>query len=278
MPPARLLKTSPAAPDYPLDMSGRPAKPPVMGLVRGFLFFLVFTLAARAVVEGEPDTFAPVLNGAVHAMLPTSDGGVLIAGAFTEVNGTPCGRIAKLMIDGTLDPAFNPGSGADGPILCLAITSGGYYIGGDFLNYDGVARGRIARIGSTGALVTSFNPGLGANAAVRCLSTDSQNSTGSTTVWVGGDFTQFHGVTTGYFAVLNSSGQFNSSFITGSLPKSTMAANAPVRAIVSANEGMMVGGDFTTWAARPAVTWSRSTGIPQPPPRCLEPSTARSRP
>lgn len=221
-----------------------------MMILRACLLWLVWVATAKAVVEGEPDDFAPALDGTVTAMHPTSDGGVVICGSFSEVNGTPRARIAKLFPDGSLDLAFDPGAGADGTIHCIAPAyPSGYYIGGEFLNYAGQARSRIAMISSSGALVTSFNPGAGANATVRCLSTANLSGLPATAVWVGGDFTQMRGVNCNFFAMLEASGQFGFSFTSGGVPRAAMQPNGIVRSFALTPQGMFIGGDFTKWGS-----------------------------
>jgi uncharacterized delta-60 repeat protein len=213
-------------------------------LLRLFLLFSWVCLSARAAVEGEADSFAPAVNGTVRAMLAGTNGSVIIAGDFTEVNGVPRGGLARLLQDGTLDAAFAAGAGADGPIHCIVATSAGYYIGGDFLNFDGQARGRIARITSTGELNPAFAPGAGANATVRCLRSTTSSSA---TVWAGGDFTSMRGIGVGYFAILRGDGTFASEFGSDSFVSSSNKANGKVLAFAEASQGIFIGGEFTAW-------------------------------
>src|SRR5437868_6267394 len=51
-------------------------------------------------------------NDPINAVARQSDGRIVIAGAFTEFNGVSRSRIARLNSDGSLDPAFDPGTGA----------------------------------------------------------------------------------------------------------------------------------------------------------------------
>lgn len=48
-------------------------------------------------------------NGTVRSVAIRGNGTILIAGDFTQYNGTPRAGFAQLNSDGTLDPAFNPG-------------------------------------------------------------------------------------------------------------------------------------------------------------------------
>ena len=73
---------------------------------------------ARLNSNGTLDTsFDPGANDAVNALAVQADGRILVGGNFTTMGGgaagnTPRNRIARLNPDGTLDPNFNPGTGA----------------------------------------------------------------------------------------------------------------------------------------------------------------------
>ena len=59
------------------------------------------------------ESFNPVINGNVEAVTYTDDGqGILVAGAFTTIDGQPAQRIAKLHLDGTLDTSFTASAGS----------------------------------------------------------------------------------------------------------------------------------------------------------------------
>ena len=47
----------------------------------------------------------------VSAVLPLPGGGAVIAGNFTYVDGVARTGIARLLADGSIDPAFDPGTG-----------------------------------------------------------------------------------------------------------------------------------------------------------------------
>src|SRR6185369_13066538 len=52
-------------------------------------------------------------NGLITALALQTDGRILVVGAFTQFNATPRNRVARLNSDGSVDPSFNPGAGAD---------------------------------------------------------------------------------------------------------------------------------------------------------------------
>lgn len=86
-------------------------------------------------------------NGEVRRIEVQSDGKIIIAGSFSQVNGISRNRLARLNADGSLDVAFNPGSGADNVVNATALQPNGkLVIGGDFLSYNSVGRNRLARV------------------------------------------------------------------------------------------------------------------------------------
>ena len=92
-------------------------------------------------------------NGIIRTISIQSDGKIIIGGDFTTYNGTPTNYFARLNADGTLDTAFNIGTGPNGLVRSISIQSDGkIIIGGDFTSYNGIGRNRIARINSDSAL------------------------------------------------------------------------------------------------------------------------------
>jgi len=91
------------------------------------------------------------------------DDRILIGGTFTNVNGIPRNRIARLRPDGTLDESFDPGEGVGGTrpdISSLAWhTNGQVFIAGTFTTVNGVTRSGVARLNANGSLDTGFDPG-----------------------------------------------------------------------------------------------------------------------
>jgi uncharacterized delta-60 repeat protein len=78
-----------------------------------------------------------------------SDGKILLGGEFISYNGIPCGYIARLNPDGTLDNAFiqNNGSGFDQKVNSLASQSTGKIITvGNFQHFNNIPVNFIARL------------------------------------------------------------------------------------------------------------------------------------
>ncbi len=91
---------------------------------------------------------------AIHLM---DDGRILVGGGFTEFDGQPKQRIARLMPDGTLDPTFNAAASASDQVRGIVEDAQGrFIITGNFLQVNGQPRGRVARLLANGNLDDSF--------------------------------------------------------------------------------------------------------------------------
>lgn len=144
------------------------------------------------ITPGGAGTFSPDdagVNGAIYATAIQSNGKILIGGDFTSYRGTSINRIARLNTDSSIDPTFNPGTGADDTVSTIALQAGGKaVIGGNFNSFNGAALHRIARLNIDGSLDSTFNPGMGANNSV--FATALQPDGG---IIIGGDFTGYNG-------------------------------------------------------------------------------------
>lgn len=156
----------------------------------------------RVSSAGATDPGFQVGSGAssiVRAIVLQPDGKILLAGSFTMFNGTMSTRIVRLNTDGTVDPGFATGSGANSIVHTMALQPDGkILLGGLFNLFNGTARNRVARLLTNGALDLGFDIGAGANDVVRALATLPDGD-----VLVGGGFTQFDGATRGRLVRLN---------------------------------------------------------------------------
>ncbi|HBR93980.1 MAG TPA: hypothetical protein DEA90_07420 [Opitutae bacterium] len=85
------------------------------------------------------------------------DGKILIIGRFTEYDGVPRNRIARLLSDGSLDTSFDPGVGVDDRIFAmLSLPNGNVLIAGAFTHVGETDREYLALLDSTGALDPDF--------------------------------------------------------------------------------------------------------------------------
>jgi hypothetical protein len=127
----------------------------------------------------------PEVNGTVTASVADGGGGFYIAGDFTQVGDVERRGIARILLDGTVDPNFEPEFtfGSSGEIRSLSRSSNDLYVAGQFTHVNGIARANVARLDRlTGALETEWAPPTVGGVEV-ILHANNR-------VYVGGTFTQ----------------------------------------------------------------------------------------
>lgn len=148
---------------------------------------------ARLNANGEIDNRFNPGNGAnswVYAIAVQEDGRILIGGDFTEFNGRPRNRVARLNEDGSLDATFTPGAGPDNGIRTVALQSDGkILLGGVFKYFNDTLLNHIARLNPNGSVDLSFDPGTGFNDIVRTIDVLPDGK-----ILAAGHFTNYNGV------------------------------------------------------------------------------------
>lgn len=169
---------------------------------------------ARLHADGSVDaTFLENLEGTdgwIWDLAVQSDGKVLIAGAFTKVNGAPLRGIARLNADGSRDTTFLRGlGGASDAVWSVVVQSdGNIVIGGQFASVNGVARPYLARLHADGTLDSSFLDELsGPDYVVTCLALQHDGN-----VLAGGYFTNCNGVAHSGIARFTANGLLDPAF------------------------------------------------------------------
>lgn len=166
---------------------------------------------------------------------------VVVGGDFITFNAAPRQRIAVLNADGSVDTTFNPGSGANGTVLAVAVQRDGkILIGGEFTSVAGQPRTRIARLNANGSLDLTFSADAAPDGAVRTIEVALDDK-----ILIGGDFRSVTGLARGGIARLNVDGTLDGSFGTG-----LAGANGTVYDIeVQPDGNLVVGGEFTLFNA-----------------------------
>jgi len=68
---------------------------------------------------------------------------------------------------GSLDISFNPGTGPNSTVTCLALeTNGQIVVGGNFTSFNGSSMSRIGRLNADGSIDATFSPGVGPNGQI----------------------------------------------------------------------------------------------------------------
>ncbi|MBP6389830.1 MAG: T9SS type A sorting domain-containing protein [Flavobacteriales bacterium] len=145
----------------------------------------------------------------VNAVLPLSDGGILVGGDFHSIDSVVRPALCKLNPDGSLDPSFNAGLNTGSRVhTIIQQPDGKFLIGGKTSN------GRVARLHVDGTLDSTFAPvGLNAiwdNLAALALQPDGR-------VIMAGKFPLVLGSPRINIARLNTDGSLDPSFDAGNL-------------------------------------------------------------
>jgi trimeric autotransporter adhesin len=230
---------------------------------------------ARIKPDGNLDLgFKPNPSGVVYCVAVQPNGKILIGGSFTNLQpntattATTRNRIARLNVDGGLDPTFNPN--ANKTVWCIALQPDGrILVGGQFtmLQPNGastpILRSRIARFEPDGSLDQAFDPR--ADASVYCMGIQPGGR-----ILVGGNFTTFqpngsaNQTTRNYVARLNADGTLDPGF--------NPDANGSIETLALQTDGkILLGGLFTTlhasWStipvSRPGFARVGTTGDPE---------------
>ncbi len=218
----------------------------------------LFAIAAAAVLISAPNVLAeagdldPSFNPGsgpnvdVDATAVQPDGKVVIGGSFTQVNGVARPYVARLNTNGSLDTAFNVGSGPSGQVYAVALQPDGkILIGGTFQTVNTFQFRNIARLNSNGTVDTSFSPGAafprGANSAVHAIALQADNK-----LLIGGQFTQVNDINRNRIARLHTNGSLDDTFAPAG--GAGGVSSVQVRAIGLLNNGkIMIGGTFTSY-------------------------------
>ncbi len=143
----------------------------ILSLTAALLFGLLsFSAATTTGTVDHSFAAGSRIDQPVSAIMPTIDGKVYISGSFTTVRGAQRRGIARLNRDGTVDSSFDPGTGADAPVDCVALQPDGkILLGGSFTRFNGTHCFRIARLNPDGSLDRAFSSQALADRAVSAV-------------------------------------------------------------------------------------------------------------
>lgn len=97
-----------------------------------------------------------------------TDGKILVCGNFTTFNGVARAGIVRLLADGSVDPTFNPGTGASGLVNGAIVQDDGKIIVyGGFNFFNGLARAKIIRLLADGTIDTPYGQNTAINSDIR---------------------------------------------------------------------------------------------------------------
>lgn len=144
-------------------------------------------------------------------------------------------RILDNDLPGWIDFEFNPGRGANAPVLAVAVQADGkILLGGEFTRVDGILLNHVARLHTDGYLDTFLTPGEGTDGPVHTIAVQLDGR-----ILLGGEFTEFRGQPALCIVRLNADGTHDPDF------NPAGGASGVVRVIKVDSDGtLLLGGDF----------------------------------
>jgi uncharacterized delta-60 repeat protein len=198
---------------------------------------------ARLRTDGLLDrSFAPrfdlLPSTSVAAIAVQPDGGVVVGGAFTNVNRATQRGLTRLNPDASTDTNFAVGDGVDYRVHALALQpDGGILAGGEFSRIAGAMRSGIARLNPDGSPDWGFDPGWGVDDAVRAIAVQPDGK-----VLIAGSFTLFDLKPRSRIARLNPDGSLDPIFDPRNGPDGAVFALA-----YQPDGKVLIGGAFTNY-------------------------------
>jgi uncharacterized delta-60 repeat protein len=189
-------------------------------------------------------------DSTINTLAIQPDGKIIIGGEFDSFNGTTRIHITRLQANGSLDSAFNQGTGASGLILYASsyskptinastlLPDGKIIIGGFFNFYNGIPINSIARMNSDGSLDTSFNPEMVANSWIRDIALQPDGKI----IISGINYSTYNEIP---ITRLNADGSLDASFNPGN------GASGFWTAVLQPDGKIVIGGDFTSFNGLP---------------------------
>lgn len=199
-----------------------------------------FNRIIRVLPDGAIDNTFNVgsgFNGQVYSIAIQPDEKIIVAGNFTSYNGTPVGRIIRLLQSGLRDLSFDTYVGADGIIEVIIVQSDGkILVGGRFDSFNGNSSHRLIRLNSTGSIDSDFSAGTGFDKNVYAIGLQSDQK-----IIVGGSFLSYNGIPQKRIARLNADGSLDSFFDSGAGFDKGEVRNI----LIQPDDCILVGGTFS---------------------------------
>ena len=199
---------------------------------------------ARLNTDGTIDTSFdsdPGFDTVVRALSIQSSGQIIVGGDFGTYDGNISDQIARLNSDGTFDKDFS-NIEADEEVNIVKIQPADDFIllGGGFSTYDGNSSYYIVRLDTLGKYDTTFVTGDGFNGVVNSIDLDPSNN-----IYLGGNFTQYDGITQSRIVKLGTNGAIDGTFESNS---GTGFDREVYSVVYTPSTGLIyVGGNFTEY-------------------------------
>jgi len=181
----------------------------------------------------------PSVEGEIHCIVPSAEGGFFIGGDFDGIDCLPLRDLVKIDSSGAVED-WDPR--VEGPVHSLALDGNTLYIGGSFGFVAGQAREHLAAVDSGTATLLAWNPNAGGNWASsevpRALHVRGD------IVFIGGSFTGLGSSPPhDYLAAVDKT--------TGAVLPWSPAPDWVVNSVCSSADSLYVGGGFSSIAGVP---------------------------
>ncbi|ACU07484.1 hypothetical protein FIC_01034 [Flavobacteriaceae bacterium 3519-10] len=189
----------------------------------------------------------------INTIAVQSDGKILAGGRFSAYNGTAQSHIARLNPDGSQD-SFSPGSRFSSDINTIAIQPDGNILVGGSFTYSGntITQKNLVRLDTAGNHDPSFDIETGFAVGAGAVRIDAIALQPDGKILVGGYFNTYKGVSQNHLTRLNTTGNRDTSFATGT------GFNFPVNTIAMQADGkILLGGGFSTYNGSTANRMAR---------------------
>ncbi|MEP6810175.1 MAG: dockerin type I domain-containing protein [Chthoniobacterales bacterium] len=198
---------------------------------------------------GFTSTAGPGIAGASYVArqnVAPNDGKIVVSGAFDGYNGSPVPGLARLDVNGVLDPSFTPGT-ATPPELVGGIfvqADDQIVVYGGFTSFNGAARNAIVRLTTAGAVDPGFSTGLlkdyGDQGTINGVA---QQADGKLVVV--GYFHSLGGVSANNVARLETNGTRDATF--GAIGAGPSSFNVTAVTVRASDQKILLGGWFPTY-------------------------------
>jgi uncharacterized delta-60 repeat protein len=175
-------------------------------------------------------------NNRVHVTKTQRDGKIIIAGEFSNYNGTSVNGICRIDTNGLLDTSFNPANySMTFPDDIEELTDGRILIGGVKASFLGVDTMKLICLNADGSSCSTFKNTGEIDGGIHGIIED------STGVIVIGEFSNFYGFTSKGIIRLHSDGTIDSSYTSAGAANDMLYTGCALK-----NNQLLVGGNFST--------------------------------
>ncbi len=165
-------------------------------------------IQADGLLDGSFGSGIGEAGGVIHAVAVQPDGGILIGGDFSDVQGRQVRGLARLDPDGSVDGEFNSGEGFNGDVKAIVLEADGdILVGGSFTSYNGEEHNGLVRLRADGEVDVDLQTTLGATGSVNAIKVLPDGR-----IVIGGAFTAFNGSPANGVAMITPTGDLDASF------------------------------------------------------------------